>query len=97
MISPQKMAKLVDSFVAPLATASYELDGVVQETSFTTKITDTTIRILMILDNSVAGSVSNFKVFDSDGQLVCSSSVTFAKVAGKKQYMAFEVRMTERG
>lgn len=96
MITTTKIQKLINSFAEPINKVTYEIAGVETDTEYTVSKTTTSIRIVVIIGITVSDTVGNFKVYDSDGSLVCLAEKSFIKTAGKKQYIAFEFSFIER-
>ena len=96
MISAGMITKLRTAFTSLLGNATYELDGTVTPVDYSISVSGETVRIIIILDSAVTGQASNFKVYDAEGALALSSNMVFAKIPGKKQYVAFAVTFTER-
>lgn len=96
MISTGLLTTLRTALTSALGNAAYELDGTVTPVDYTVSTSGDTIKIIMILETTVSGQASNFKIYDTDGALACSSDMVFAKIPGKKQYVAFAITFTEK-
>ena len=96
MISAGLLTTLRTALTSALGNATYELDGTVTPVDYTVSTSGDTIKIIMILETTVSGQASNFRVYDTSGALALSSNMVFAKLAGKKQYVAFTIKLWER-
>ena len=96
MISAGMITKLRTAFTSLLGNATYELDGTITPVDYTISVSGETVRVIIVLESSVSGQASNFKVFDTSGALALSSNMVFAKIPGKKQYVAFAITFTEK-
>ena len=91
------MTKIIANIADNIANrVTFELDGVEQQATFTVSIKGQSIRIIVLLDNAVTGTISNVKVYDAENVLSCQSDKSFVNPAGKKIYFAFGFTITER-
>lgn len=92
-----KLAKIVSQFAASVeVTATFELGGVEQQAAVTTVISGTTARAFVEIAAAVSGTISNIKLFDTDGDLISENDLSIVKPAGKKYYVAFLYQFSEK-
>jgi hypothetical protein len=79
-----------------LAHATYLLDGAQQQTPiFKTAISDSTIRIYIYLDETVAGTVAQISLVDTDGDVIATAARQFVKPSTSGLYSVFAYTLTE--
>lgn len=90
------ITKQLERLKSSLTHVTYLLDGQQQQADISRiDVAGDSIKIFVILDDSISGTVSNISLIDNEGDTIAFSSREFLKPAEKGLYSVFSYKFVE--
>lgn len=95
-LTPVGLSKVAQNLVDSVDHATYMLDGAPREIPpFRHYVEDSTAKIYIYFDDSIAGKIEEVQLVDKDGDVIAETDKVFTKPQNKGLYVAFKYDLQE--